>query len=66
MKINTPPKFLFICQSIPIFINNAFFQKLDKLISRFIWNKKTPQMRKDFLQRPKSEGGMGLPHFKFY
>ena len=23
-------------------------------------------MRKDFLQRPKSEGGMGLPHFKFY
>ena len=64
--MNTLPKFLFLFQSIPIFINNTFFKKLHKLISSFIWNKKTPRIRKDFLQRPKSEGGMGLPHFKFY
>lgn len=32
----------------------------------FIWNKKTPRIKKAFLQRPKSTGGKGLPCFQLY
>lgn len=64
--MNILPKFLFLFQCIPILINNTFFTKLDSLISNFIWNKKTPRIKKYFLQRPKYQGGMGLPCFRRY
>ena len=66
IKMTVLPKYLFLFQCIPIFINNSFFNNLDKIITKFIWDKKHPRIRKDFLQRPKSEGGMGLPNFKLY
>lgn len=37
-----------------------------KIISEFIWDTKIPRIRKAFLQRPKSKGGMGLPNFQIY
>lgn len=39
---------------------------IDKIMSEFIWNKRIPRIKKFFLQRPKSAGGMGLPNFQFY
>lgn len=66
VKMNTLPKFLFLFQCIPFFINKAFFKKLDKIIASFIWNKKTPRIKASFLQRSKTQGGMGLPHFQLY
>lgn len=66
IKMNILPKFLFLFQCIPIFINKSFFRQLDREISRFIWNKKPPRIKKDFLQRPKRVGGMGLPNFQYY
>lgn len=44
----------------------AFFNRLDKIISEFIWNRKKPRIKKAFLQRPISNGGMGLPNFQVY
>lgn len=66
IKMNILPKFLFLFQCIPIFINKSFFRQLDREIGRFIWNKKPPRIKKDFLQRPKHVGGMGLPNFQYY
>lgn len=66
LKMNILPKFLFLFQTIPIIINKSFFKQLDSEISSFIWNKKTPRIRKDFLQRPKRSGGMSLPNFQYY
>ena len=43
-----------------------FFHKTDTIISNFIWNKKTPRIRKQFLQRPKARGGLALPNLRFY
>ncbi|KAG8009702.1 hypothetical protein GBF38_019065 [Nibea albiflora] len=34
------------------------------MISDLIWNKKPPRIRKNFLQRPKSMGGMALRHLR--
>ena len=47
-------------------MNKSFFSHLNKIISDFIWNKKPPRIHREFLQRPKSMGGMALPHFQLY
>ena len=48
------------------FLPATFFSKLDSMISEFVWNKKVPRISKQYLQRPKSLGGMALPNFRFY
>uniref|UniRef100_A0A0E9RA20 Uncharacterized protein n=1 Tax=Anguilla anguilla TaxID=7936 RepID=A0A0E9RA20_ANGAN len=47
-------KVLLSIQCIPIFLPQAFFQKIDNLILEFIWNKKPQRLRKDFLQKAKA------------
>lgn len=66
IKMTILPKFLFLFQCIPVYIKKSFFDNLDQIISEFIWNRKIPRIRKTFLQRPKSKGGMGLPNFQTY
>jgi hypothetical protein len=66
IKMNTLPKFLYLFQTIPIFINKSSFSHLNKIISDFIWNKKPPRIRREFLQRPRSMAGLTLPHFQLY
>ena len=66
VKMNILPRFSYLFQCIPLFLPQTFFSTLDSTISNFIWNKKVPRLRKQYLQRPKSLGGMALPNFKFY
>ena len=66
IKMNVLPKFLFLFQTILIVIRRSFFTTLDKIISSFIWNKKRSRIRNAFLQRPKPDGGMGLPNLQLY
>uniref|UniRef100_A0A8C7XNT8 Reverse transcriptase domain-containing protein n=1 Tax=Oryzias sinensis TaxID=183150 RepID=A0A8C7XNT8_9TELE len=66
IKMAVLPKFMYFFQMIPLFLPKVFFTKLDGLISSFIWNKKCPRIRRSKLQRSKSEGGFGLPNFKYY
>lgn len=66
VKMNILPRFSYLFQCIPLFLPQSFFTKLDSLISEFIWNKKQSRINKQFLQRPKSLGGMALPNFRFY
>lgn len=66
VKMNTLPKFMYLFQCIPIFLPQSFFQRVDRLILEFIWDKKTARISKALLQRPKSLGGMGLPNFRHY
>lgn len=66
IKMNILPKFLYLFQCIPIFIPKHFFNSLDSAISHFIWNGKTPRIRKGILQKNKELGGLALPNFLFY
>lgn len=66
VKMNILPRFLYLFQCIPILLTKSFFQNLDRLISSFIWGGKTPRIRKEFLQRQKSQGGLALPNFRYY
>lgn len=66
IKMNTLPKFSYLFQCLPIFLPQSFFSNIDALITEFIWNKKTPRLRRSLLQRSKSQGGLALPNFRFY
>ena len=66
IKMSILPKFLYLFQCVPLFLTKLFFTKLASLISAFIWNNKSPRIRKIFLQRMKRCGGMALPNFQMY
>lgn len=66
VKMNCLPKFSYLFQSLPIFLTQSFFQKIDNLVTEFIWNGKVPRLSRRILQSPKSLGGLALPNFKFY
>lgn len=66
VKMTILPRFLFLFQTIPVFIPKSFFKSLDKCISSFIWNKNIPRIRKLYLERQKEVGGLALPNFLHY
>lgn len=66
IKLNILPKLLYLFQCVPIFLTKSFFSNLNNHISSFIWNKKHPRIKKNILQKPRSQGGMALPNFMYY
>lgn len=66
VKMVVLPKFLYMFQHLPIFLNKSFFVKLDKIISAFLWAGKPARIRKSVLQSPKERGGFALPIFRHY
>lgn len=51
---------------LPIDIPKSTYDKLDKLISKFIWQGQQPRVRLKTLQLPKSYGGLKLPNLRHY
>lgn len=66
IKMNILPKFLYLFQSLPVFIPASFFNQLDSVLSAFIWQGKRPRLSKVHLQKTKSTGGFALPNFRLY
>ena len=64
VKMNLPPRLLFLFQSLPLGIPTLFFNMLDKLISRFIWQNKRPRVKTLTLE--KNGCGLSLPNIKYY
>lgn len=64
--MNILPKFSYLFQSLPVFIPKSFFITLDSIISTYIWKGKQSRVAKMHLQKPKIEGGLALPNFRFY
>ncbi len=66
IKMNVLPKFLYMFRCLPIFLPKSFFRSIDKAIMNFIWAGKIPRISKDFLQRPRTKGGLALPKLIYY
>uniref|UniRef100_A0A3Q3A5T6 Reverse transcriptase domain-containing protein n=1 Tax=Kryptolebias marmoratus TaxID=37003 RepID=A0A3Q3A5T6_KRYMA len=66
VKMVLMPKLLFLFQTIPIFIPNSFFKKLEKITFMYIWNENIPRIRKEFLERRKEEGGLDMPNYMHF
>lgn len=41
IKMNIVPKYLFLCQCLPLFLSKSFFRKIDSVISTYVWDKIT-------------------------
>lgn len=66
VKMNIFPRFLYVFQSIPVFLSISFLRSVDRLISSFLWGNKHPMVRKVLLQRNRAEGGLTLPNLMYY
>ena len=66
VRMNVLPKLLYLFQMLPIDIPKTTFDKLDKLISIFIWQRKRPRIRLKVLQLSKAKGGLKLPNLRYY
>lgn len=64
IKMISLPKFLYLCQNLPIYLTAAFFKQLDSILQSYIWNSKRARNSKVHLQKNKREGELGLPVFK--
>lgn len=66
IKMNVLPRFLYLFQCLPVFLPKSYFSSFDKLISSFIWKNGIPRIKRGFLQRDRSVGGLGLPNLRNY
>lgn len=66
IKMNVLPRFNYLFQSLPCYLNKTFFQSINKLINSFIWKKSTPRISLKTLTKSKEKGGLGLPDFQLY
>ena len=66
IRMNVLPRLLYPFQMLPVDIPKDIFDKLDKLISKFIWQGRRPRVRLKTLQLSKEGGGLKLPNLRYY
>ena len=66
VKMTILPKFLYLFQTIPLYLPKSFFHSLNKLITTFIWAGKHPRINRTTLEESKADGGLALPNFMHY
>lgn len=60
-----PGSFIFF-KNLPVYLNGAFFKKLESIIIPFVWGYKSHRIAKAHLYKPLKKGGLGLPNLKHY
>lgn len=66
IKMMALPRFLYLFQTLPIFIPQTFFMNLNSIILPFIWGFKVHRIARKHITKPKPAGGLGLPNFQHY
>ncbi len=51
---------------LPLSPPPGYFKEINSIISKFIWNDKSPRIKLTTLQHPNSAGGLAVPNFELY
>lgn len=66
LKMMFLPKFLYVFRNTPVLIPKSFFDKLEQVVSSFVWGGSAPRVARTTLQLPLTMGGLALPCFRKY
>lgn len=66
IKMDVLPRVNFYSNMIPLSPPRGYWDKMHKLISKFIWGGGRPRLKLTTLQRNKQNGGLAVPNFKYY
>lgn len=64
VKMTVLPRFTYLFRHTPIPIPVSFFNKLDSIITSFVWKGTMPRIAKSTLQLPVTLGGFGPTMFR--
>lgn len=66
VKMVILPRFLYLTRTLPIEIPQKFFNELNTMVTRFLWQHKKPRIKLGTLVKPKDLGGIQFPNFRSY
>lgn len=66
IKMKVLPRFIYLFRSIPLRVNNSFFNRLEGILGSFIWGYKKTRRALALLKLPFNQGGLDFPDFKQY
>uniref|UniRef100_A0A670YX33 Reverse transcriptase domain-containing protein n=1 Tax=Pseudonaja textilis TaxID=8673 RepID=A0A670YX33_PSETE len=66
IKMNILPRILYLFQTIPIRLGKDYFEELNRIVLKFIWQGKKARIKLKLLQDARTRGGFGLPNWELY
>lgn len=66
IKMNVLPRFSYLFQSLPCYLDKAFFKSINKMLTSFIWKNSSPRVAFKTLTKSREKGGLGLPDLQMY
>ena len=64
--MSTLLKTIYTCNEIPITLTKTFVTELEQIISKFVWNDKSPQTAKPNLKKKSKAGDITISDFRLY